>query len=102
MSRTPITGTLTDLQHSDDRNGPFQLYIFDKAGYHRGGRGFRTPTPKYPDEEITVQKAKLESDEAIKKGFEVRIVDGGDMLVFHHRGGKVLHGEKFWEEIGCR
>jgi hypothetical protein len=92
--------TLKTLQHSEDRNGPFQLYIFDRAGYHRGGRWFRTATPKYPDEEITIQKAKLEADEAIKKGFEVRICDGGDMLVYHNRGGKCLHGEAFWKDLG--
>lgn len=81
------TFTLTELQYSQDRKGPFALYIFDSTGYHSGRQYFASKIKR--------------ADAAIAKGKEVRITDGGDMLVFHSRGGKVLFGEKFWEEIAA-
>lgn len=91
---------LTTLQHSEDRKGPFQLYILNAQGYHSGGKWFRPGPVKYPDEEIPLARAKAMTDFAIKHGQEVRICDGGDMLVYHHdRNGKVLHGENFWKDL---
>jgi hypothetical protein len=89
---------LTQLQYSEERKGPFMLYIYDN-GRPGPGQWFRE-IPVYPDEEITSVAAKVKSALAVARGAEVRICDGGDMLVFHSKGGKILFGEKFWEEIG--
>lgn len=94
--------TLTQLQYSVDRKGPWKLYIFElNSEYHRGGVWFMEK-PKYPEEgEITIAKASLLVMEAIKDGREIRVCDGGDMLVYHWRNGRVEHGENFWTEIGA-
>jgi hypothetical protein len=92
----------TELQYSNDRKGPFKLYIFDKDGYHSGGKWFRPGEPKYPDEEITLEQAKLSADYAKNHGKEVRICDGGDFLVYHSVGGKVIYPKPpadFWGEL---
>src|SRR6266850_161030 len=91
---------LTTLQYSKDRSGPWKLYIFEPSSqYHGGGIWFRGK-PKYPDEEITTAEAKERTDKAIAANREVRICDGGDMLVFHAENGTVVYGEKFFSEIG--
>ncbi len=92
---------LTELQYSNEREGPWRLYIYGPDGYHSGGQWFRKK-PKYPDEEITTAQAHNRALVAVSEGKEVRITDGGDMLVFHAKGGKVLYPaepKKFWEEI---
>lgn len=92
--------TLTTLQYSTDRKGPWKLYIYDQTGYHDGGQWFRAK-PKYPDEEITTAQAHNLAFVAVAKKQEVRICDGGDMLVFHAKDGKILYPEnakEFWEE----
>jgi hypothetical protein len=91
--------TLTRLQYSEDRQGPWQLYIYEaNSAYHRGGQWFRN-TPQYPDEEITTERAHSLAKEAFIAGLEVRVCDGGDMLVFHSKGKVILYGAAFWEEI---
>jgi hypothetical protein len=90
--------SLTQLQYSTDRRGPFKLYVYRPDGFHEGGVWFR-PAPKYPDEEITVLEAEKRTLKAIAEGREVRICDGGDMLVFHAKGGKILHRENFFQEV---
>jgi hypothetical protein len=91
---------LTELQYSEDRQGPWKLYVYDhNSQFHRGGIWFREK-PKYPDEEITTAEAKERVDKAIRTRREVRICDGGDMLVFHAKNGAVVYGEKFFSEIG--
>ena len=93
------THTLTELQYSKDRQGPFALYIYEpNSEFHRGKRWFENK-PKYPDEEITTATAHACVNEAIQAGREVRVTDGGDMLVYHWKGGKVLYGETFWEDL---
>ena len=91
--------TLTQLQYSTDRKGPFALYVYDANGYHRGPQWFRDK-PKYPDEEITTAQAHNRAFAANAKQLEVRVTDPGDMLVFHCKDGKVLYGENFWHEVG--
>lgn len=78
--------------------GPWRLYIFGKDGYHSGGQWFTAGRIKYPDEEIPLSLAKDHSDEAIRRGLEVRVCDGGDNLVFHSQTGKVVYGSTFWNE----
>ena len=92
--------TLTELQYSQDRDGPWQLYIYaPNSQYHRGGVWFMAK-PKYPEAgEITILQAKKLAQKAFEDGREIRICDGGDMLVFHARDRRVLYGETFWEEI---
>lgn len=93
-----ISHTLTELQYSTDRTEPMRLYVFRKDGYHTGGVWFRTKI-KYPKEEITTAEAKRRTDEAMAKKLEVRICDGGDMLVFHAKDGKIVYGDDFWETV---
>jgi hypothetical protein len=95
------TYTLTELQYSDDRKGPFRLYIYGPDGLHSGAQWFRA-VPKYPDEEITGTEAMVRALEAFGQGLEVRITDGGDMLVYHAKDGKVLYPQpigNFWAEV---
>lgn len=91
---------LTELQHSEDRKGPWKLYVYEKdSEFHRGGVWFMDK-PKYPKEgEITTREAKARCIIAIAEDREVRVCDGGDMLVFHYQNGRVLHGANFWNEV---
>lgn len=89
---------LTEFQLSTDRKGPWKLYIYRPDGLYEGGVWFRR-APKYPSEEITGREAQGLALAAIQQRREVRICDGGDMLVFHSKGGTVLHGEGFFQEI---
>jgi hypothetical protein len=93
--------TLTELQYSSERKGPFALVIYEAgSAYHHGKQWFRNK-PKYPDEEISSWEALQRVESAIAEGREVRICDGGDMLVYHAKDGEVLYGKKFWEEIAA-
>ena len=93
-----------DLQYSDDRQGPFRLYIYRQDGYHTGGRWFRK-VPKYtdpPDREIDYTTAMGMAFAAVARKQEVRVTDGGDMLVYHSKNGVVLYppqDRSFWQEI---
>ena len=90
---------LDTLMYSTDRKGPFRLYVYDlNSQYHRGGVWFRVK-PKYPNEEISVEKAKMLTDKALGENREVRICDGGDMIVFHAKGNEVRYGKDFFKEI---
>ena len=89
---------LEDLQYSNETKGPFKLYIYEpNSQYHRGGVWFRKGPMKYPEEEIPFDSAVERVAGAMADGREVRICDGGDMLVFHAKGAKILYGEKFLE-----
>ena len=91
--------TLTQLQYSEDKQGPWKLYVYNaNSSYHSGGVWFRKGKLKYPDEEITFPIAKVKCANAMRNGREVRVCDGGDMLVFHARGADILYGKEFWEE----
>lgn len=96
--------TLTELQYSNDRKGPFALYIYGPDGFHSGKTWCRR-IPQYPEEgEISCGEMLLRTMEAAVKGLEVRICDGGDMLVYHCKGANVLHPKPigdFWKEIGA-
>ena len=91
--------TFTELQYSEDEKGPWQLYI-----YSADGRGYETKQwfgrqTEYPDEEITVEKARDLVRAAFGGGREIRIVDGGDMLVFHAIGDRVQYGKPWWNKV---
>ena len=95
---------LTTLQYSEDRRGPWRLYIYETASdfnadpRHSGGVWFARARLS-DTEEIPMLAAKVRALKAIAEGREVRICDGGDFLVFHAKGGKVLYGENFFKEI---
>jgi hypothetical protein len=89
--------TLTELRYAEIGEGPWKIYLYGPDGYHSGGKWFRKGKPKYPDEELSIIEAKCYSDANILQGLEVRVCDGGDMLVFHSQGGAVIYGEGFWE-----
>jgi hypothetical protein len=94
------TFNLAELQHSNDREGLWKLYIFEKdSNFHRGGVWF-AERPKYPEEgEITTVEAEKRCIAAVLDGREVRVCDCGDMLVYHFDGRNVLHGFNFWNEV---
>ena len=88
---------MTDLMYSDDKEGPWKMYVYSaNSSYHAGGRWFRKGKAVYPDEEMSFIAAKVRCANAMRNGREVRICDGGDMLVFHAKGDKILYGEDFW------
>lgn len=91
---------LTKLLYSNDTTGPWKLYVFEKnSAYHRCGVWFMEK-PEYPEEgEITIAVAAERVDDAMADGREVRICDGGDMLVFHARGSTILHGAAFLTDV---
>jgi hypothetical protein len=91
--------TLTELQHAEAGPGPWKIYIYGRDGYHSGGKWFRKGNMKYPEEEITLAAAEQRSKEAFARKKEVRVCDGGDMLVFHAVDGKVIYGDNFWSSI---
>ena len=91
--------TLTELQYAEIGDGPWKLYIYGADEFHGGGKWFRKGKPKYPDEEITLTEAKKRSDANIAQRLEVKVCDGGDMLVFHSQCGVVLYGDGFWEAV---
>lgn len=96
-----IRHTLTELQYSKDRRGPFRLYIYGPDGYHSPGI-WVARVPQYPDEEINCREAMYRTLEAAAQGLEVRITDGGDMLVYHCVGSNVLYPQPigdFWKEF---
>jgi hypothetical protein len=101
---TPIEH-LTQLQHSDVLEGPFALYIYEaNSEYHRGPLWFTNKSNRPAEDEIPISVARRKVEEALIEGREIRIVDRGDMLVFHAKSGKVLypnHPEKFWEEMAA-
>ncbi len=96
--------TLDALQYSDDRRLPMKLYLLAKDGHHRGGKWFMH-VPEYPEEgEITLEDARKMAEDHMAHGQEVRICDGGDMLVFHSKDGKMVHptsgtASEFWSSL---
>ncbi len=96
-----VIETLKQLQYSIDRRGPFALYVYEpNSEYHRGKVWFMDK-PQYPEEgEITTAEAFKKTVDAMCSGREVRICDGGDMLVFHAKNKKILYGQNFWDEVG--
>jgi hypothetical protein len=103
--------TIDDLNYRPSDRGPWRLYVFDRNGYHRGGKYFqRGALPQYPPNElrdywITAAFAKDDVIQAMRQGLEVRITDGGDFLVFHWKGGKQIYPadpQTFWDQAGAR
>lgn len=93
---------LTQLEYAVPVKGEsFRLYILDADGMHNGGQWFRR-VPKYFDEEVAVEYAEHLAGQAIRDGKEVRVTDGGDLLVYHVVGGKQLYPadtENVWEAM---
>lgn len=93
---------LSELQYADQPgDGPWRLYIYGADGFHSGVKWFRMGPPKYPEEEIPLHEAATLAGVAIAHGLEVRMTDGGDMLVFHSKDGKIVHGQAFWSWIAA-
>jgi hypothetical protein len=98
-----VVETLTELQRAEIGDGPWALYVYGRDGFHSGKLWFRKGKVKYPDEEITALEAKRRTEAAMRKGLEVRICNGGDMLVFHSQHGEMLYpesAEEFWKAVG--
>lgn len=97
--KQPFEFELTELQYAEIGKGPWRLYLYNDDGFHGRAKWFRLGKMKYPAEEITPSEAKTRSDANHNIGREVRITDGGDMLVFHSVNGAVVYGENFWTAI---
>jgi len=100
--------TLTEPVYGNDRNGPFRLYIYEADGFHRGGvwayKGGPTHYPNDPCTEISTREMMMRAVESCAQGKEVRITDGGDLMIYHAIGGKILYPDSeamktFWQEI---
>ena len=78
--------------------GPWKLYIYGTNHFYGITKWFRKGEIKYPDEEITFDRAKGRADNAIQLEMEVRVCDGMDNLVFHSINGKIVYGSTFWNE----
>lgn len=104
-----MNNVLTELRYAQP-SYPMRLYIYGADGFHRGGIWFEK-TPRYPDqpgssinrnETISTSNARMLCDAALAMGNEVRITDGGDMLVFHSQLGVTLYPESsaaFWAAV---
>ena len=94
--------TLTELQYAPTGDGPWKIYLFNEDGYYdrENKYWFRRGKMKYPAEECTIEHAKKCADEWTERGLEVKITDGGDMLVFHSVNGEIVYGPNFWREVG--
>lgn len=90
------------LLYAEPGDGPWRIFVYQANGLHRGGRWFRKGPMKYPDEEIPFLEAATRAGVAIAHGLEVRIVDGGDMLVLHALNGKIVHGREFWSRVAAQ
>jgi hypothetical protein len=97
------------MQYAPPGDGPWRLYVFDRGGYHRGGRYFaRKPMPANLGEShlwLTREAARDDATRALRQGLEVRITDAGDRLVFHAKGLKQLYPlnpDTFWNATKIR
>ncbi len=94
---------LTEIQFAEPTPGEaFKLYLYGKDGFHSGAIWFTNGRIRYPDEEIAASDAKRLAERNIAEGREVRITNGGDLLVFHSRNGQQLYpaqAEKFWSKV---
>lgn len=71
-----------------------RLYVYGGDGYHSGGQWVSTTIPrKYPDEEIYLSEALKRINEAMSQGFEVRVTNDGDQMVFHAIGDSQIFPE---------
>jgi hypothetical protein len=96
---------LTELQYATPaKGGVFKLYVYDHGQYHSGGQWFVGNGRRihYADEEISTAAARALAEAAVERGQEVRICDGGDMLVYHSVDGKQLYPApdvSFWSQL---
>jgi hypothetical protein len=95
---------LTELQYEplSKKGETLRLYIYNKDGYHSGGKWFRNGVRK-DDEEIIYGDAVKQTYDAFWKGQEICITNGGNMLVFHAKDKKVIYPEgtltAFWAKV---
>lgn len=92
------TYTLTQLVYSQDRKGPWKLYVYTANGKQYEYISWFSKKPE--DKEISVMEAfEIANIAAIIDKKEVRVCDGGDELVYHSEKGIILYGNTFWPEI---
>lgn len=92
--------TLTTLQYSDDRRGTLGVYFYFSDGTHTPPVWFRRGPPRSGDTTLALVKAWVEQWRLLNG--EVRIVNPGDLLIFHAKDGKVIHpasAEEFWKSL---
>jgi hypothetical protein len=83
--------TLTSFQYALPVPGELmKLYIFNKDGMHNGCIYFRK-TPKRKYGEVDIAEASVLVLRAVGEGKEVRVTNGGDLLLFHMKTNE--HGQ---------
>jgi len=72
-------------------------------GFHHGGL-FLARQIQYPEDEVSMREGRELADEHLARGLECRIINGGDELIFHAKGSKVIFppegAEAFWQSVG--
>lgn len=95
--------TLTELQYAQPQKGEdFKLFLFGADGFHSGAIWFTSGAIRYPDEQTSADVAKHLVERHMREKLEVRICNGGDLLVFHSIGGRQLYpvnGADFWSRV---
>lgn len=98
-----IEHNLTEILFADPIKGEdFKLYIYDREGFHGAAIWFTSGRIRYPEEQVGVEFARGLTEEAMLRGLEVRITNGGDFLVFHSQRGQMLYptnAETFWSKV---
>ena len=81
-------------------SGGLALYVYHHPGRHGGPIWFRR-LPRH-ENEISAEGARKLVEVAMLDGKEVRIVNRGDLLVFHFTGERLLYpatGAQFWGRV---
>lgn len=96
----PEVHNLTQLQYEmkPDFEGAFRLYIYGQDGKHGGGMWFHL-TGEKPDDNITSKQAGYLVKQAMAAKMEIRIVNGGDILVYHAKSGTTEFGTTFYAAL---
>ena len=94
---------MTELIYAEPVRGEnYRLYRYGADGYHSGTQWFTSGRIRYPDEQITAERAKALAEETMREGHEVRITDSGDFLVFRAINGRQVHPPEnvdFWRLV---
>lgn len=98
-----IEHNLSEILFADPIRGEdFKLYLYDNDGFHSGAIWFTSGRIRYPDEQIPAEMARGLAEKHMMGGLEVRITNGGDLLVFHSMRGQMLYptnAESFWSKV---
>jgi hypothetical protein len=92
----------TELQYAKPVKGePKKLYLYNAEGFHTRPVWFTSGPLDFLEPEVPLPIAWAAISRHMEQGLEVRVTDGGDMLLFHAKGGEILYPpdvelEEFW------